>query len=126
MKDQWERVAQERVVAAVRSSLGERAFTAAWTAGKAMDVEQATACARGSDRAAVSRQVFAQDAFFPVTSNFNNDDEGWTARDKNFTPLEVSYVESGGDPFGHICITAGLAEGAYLLAPAKYLGDQSG
>lgn len=60
-----------------------------------------------------------------VTSTFDTDQEGWTARDNNSGPTP-SYQAAGGNPGGFIQVTDGVAGSAtYFVAPSKFLGDRS-
>lgn len=66
----------------------------------------------------------AQDAsFIPIQSRFDTDDEGWTveAGDGSHSG-PPTYVANAGNPGGCICVDRQSS----FVAPAKFLGDQSG
>lgn len=63
--------------------------------------------------------LLASAARADVISNFNVDDEGWTAFQNAGAP--VQYFASGGNPGGYIGVTDYTDEWAYLQAPSKFL-----
>jgi hypothetical protein len=59
-----------------------------------------------------------------INSWFGADADGWTIAGDAASP---DYVETGGNPGGHICADDDVAGNTwYFAAPGKFLGDQSG
>jgi len=61
-----------------------------------------------------------------VSSTFDIDADGWTAAG-DFTGAPVTWLSTGGNPGGTIEINDAVLGGVtYFVAPAKFLGNQSG
>lgn len=63
-----------------------------------------------------------------ITTSFDTDAEGWQIKgDAQGGGSDPDYVESGGNPDGHICANDDVEGGIwYFSAPPKFLGDQVG
>lgn len=62
--------------------------------------------------------------FTPVTSSFDNNDEGWTVLGDALPPV---WRSEGGNPGGYVAARdRAIGEGWFWIAPAKYRGDMSG